>query len=202
MDPFLQYPEPLKPVISSHPDLDIIRKLSLREPGDISIAPSGSTTKIIRNIKGYSSFSRIDGLTEIESWLALPGMSHFLFVTDEGGNSQAPSGIGLLSAGVAFCFITQIARYIENMNLNVDTIRLVQFTPFSLISGKNNDVHIGDAEPIETHLFLNGSLSEDMFEKLLSMSARTCYLHATANNILQPKVKVIHNSREIALTSH
>jgi len=199
MDPFLQYPEPLKPVILSHPELDIIRKLSLREPGDISIAPSGSTTKIIRNIKGQSSFSRIDGLTEIESWLALPGMSHFLFVTDEGGTSQAPSGLGLLSAGVAFCFITQIARYIENMNLNVDAIRLVQFIPFSLSSEKNIDAHNGDAEPIETHVFLNGSLREDMFENLLNMSARTCYLHATANNSLQPKIKVIHNSREICM---
>ena len=200
-DPFLLYPEPLKPNISSHSDLNIIRKLSSREPGNISIAPSGSKTKIIRNIKGQSSFSSNNGLTEIESWLALPGMSHFLFVTDEGGASHAPSGLGLLSAGVAFCFITQIARYIENMKLNVDAIRLVQFIPFSLSSRESTDSYIGDAEPVQTHLFLNGSLSEDMFENLLNMSARTCYLHASANNSLPPKIKVIHNSREISVTS-
>jgi hypothetical protein len=74
-----------------------------------------------------------------ESWLALPGMSHFLFYSDEGGSSLAPSGLGLLSAGIAFCFITQIARYIENMKLNVDGVRLVQKIPFSLLEGTFKD---------------------------------------------------------------
>jgi uncharacterized OsmC-like protein len=124
-------------------------------------------------------------------------MSHFQFVSDEGPGSRAPSGLGLLSAGIAFCFITQIARYIENMKLNVNGIRLVQFNPFSILPGKDDILNIGDAEPIETHLFLNGSLSEEMFEKLLNMSARTCYLHASAHNSLPPNIKVFHNSNEI-----
>ena len=129
-------------------------------------------------------------------------MSHFLFNSEEGQGSKAPSGLGLLSTGIAFCFITQIARYIENMKLNVSGIRLVQFNPFSINKNPNDgSPQIGEAEPIETHLFLNGSLSEEMFESLLNMSARTCYLHATAQNSLPPMIKIIHNSKEVSFFS-
>jgi uncharacterized OsmC-like protein len=196
-DPFLNYSEPLRPINIENPELNIIRKLPLREEGKISIAPPGSLSKIIRNIKGQGRFSDSLGRTEIESWLTLPGMSHFLFVSDEGESSSAPSGLGLLSAGIAFCFITQIARYIENMKLDVNAIRLVQFNPFSIRSGINGSSNFGEAEPIETHLFLNGTLSEEMFEGLLNMSSKTCYLHATALNSLPPKINIIHNSKEI-----
>jgi hypothetical protein len=58
---------------------------------------------------------------------------------------------------------------------------------------------MGGAEPIHTHLFLHGSLADEMFEKLLNMSARTCYLHATAKNSLPPKMKIIHNGRELLM---
>lgn len=37
----------------------------------------------------------------------------------------------------------------------------------------------------------------DIFENLLNMSARTCYLHASALNSLPPKIKLIHNEKEI-----
>ena len=197
MDPFLRYPAALQPIKSNQPEIDIIRKLATREDGNVSIAPPGSATKIIRNIKGHSHFSNPQGITEIESWLGLPGMSHFQFISDERGTCKAPSGLGLLSAGIAFCFITQIARYIENMKLQVNGIRLVQYNPFSITAGENSIADIGRAEPIETHLFLNGTLSEDMFENLLNMSARTCYLHASALNSLPPKIKLIHNEKEI-----
>ena len=197
MDPFLRYPTALQPIKSNQPEIDIIRKLATREDGHVSIAPPGSTTKIIRNIKGHSYFSNPQGITEIESWLGLPGMSHFQFISDEGGTCKAPSGLGLLSAGIAFCFITQIARYIENMKLQVNGIRLVQYNPFSITAGENSIADIGRAEPIQTHLFLNGTLSDDMFENLLNMSARTCYLHASALNSLPPKIKLIHNEKEI-----
>ena len=200
-DPFIRYPKPLQPKVSDETELNIIRKLSLKEKGEIAIAPPGSTSKIIRNIEGQSSFVDSAGLTEIESWLTLPGMSHFLFNSDEGQGSNAPSGLGLLSTGIAFCFITQIARYIENMKLNVSGVRLVQFNPFSINKDENGFSQIGEAEPIETHLFLNGSLSEEMFEGLLNMSARTCYLHATAQNSLPPLIKIIHNSKEVSFSS-
>ncbi len=198
MDPFLHYSEPLRPIVGNESETNIIQKLTSREAGEVSIAPPGSSSKIIRNIKGQGHFVDNLGKTEIESWLALPGMSHFLFTTDEGG-AVAPSGLGLLSSGIAFCFITQIARYIENMKLNVSGVRLVQFNPFSISEGSNQDSHVGAAESIETHLFLNGSLSEDMFEKLLNMSARTCYLHATALNSLHPKIKLIHNDHDLSI---
>ena len=41
---------------------------------------------------------------------------------------------------------------------------------------------------VDTHLFLNGTAAEEICSKLLSISEKTCYLHATASNALLPRV--------------
>ena len=45
--------------------------------------------------------------------------------------------------------MTQLARYIESMKMDIHGVRLVQFNPY--VSGVD-----AGAEPIDTHLYLNG----------------------------------------------
>ena len=107
------------------------------------------------------------------------------------GAGAAPSGLALLSAGIAFCYMTQLSRYIEHMKFNIHGVRLVQLTPFEvLMSGASAR---GAAQPIDTHLFLNGDAPEETHGTLLRIAARTCYLHATAAAALEPVVRVTHN---------
>ena len=86
--------------------------------------------------------------------------------------------------------MTQLARYIENMKLAIHGVRLVQFTPFR---GGAKAV----AEPIDTHLFLNGEAPEDTHLKLLTVAARTCYLHAASKTPTEPNLRIVHNGRPI-----
>ena len=127
-------------------------------------------------------------MTAMETWLQLPGMSHFAFRSDEGGGDRAPCGLALLSAGLAFCYMTQLARYVEAMKLAVGSIRLVQFSPYAN----------GSAGAVDTHLFLHGEAPESVHTNLLSMAARTCYLHASIAAALPPVVKVIYNDTPLA----
>jgi hypothetical protein len=44
----------------------------------------------------------------------------------------------------------------------------------------------GAAKPVDTHLFLHGSASDEAFETLMRIAARTCFLHATLAATLPP----------------
>ncbi len=189
VDPFLDYSAPPQPPGSTAP-VNAIEKLATREAGEVTIAPAATTTRITRKVTGRGRFVDTGGLTEIETWLQLPGMSHFLFRSDEGGADRAPGGLALLSAGLAFCYMTQLARYIEAMRLDVDAVRLVQFSPFTTGAA-------GRARPFDTHKFLSGEAAELQQSNLLTIGARTCYLHATMAAALPPVVKLIHNGNAI-----
>jgi hypothetical protein len=121
----------------------------------------------------------------------MPGASHFRLVSDEGAVGAAPCGLTLLSAGIAFCYMTQLSRYIENMKMNIHGVRLVQLSPY--VAGTN-----AAAEPVDTHLFLNGEAPEETHLQLLTIAARTCYLHAASRTATEPNLRIVHNGRDIA----
>ena len=67
-----------------------------------------------------------DGMYEVDTCLGMPGTSHFRLIGDEGSSDAAPCGLALLSAGAAFCYMTQLSRYIETMKMRIRGVRLVQ----------------------------------------------------------------------------
>jgi uncharacterized OsmC-like protein len=117
--------------------------------------------------------------------MAMPGTTHFEYRTAIGDSSIAPSGLSLVSAAISFCFMTQLSRYIENMKMDINGVRLVQYSPYTISN------QVGQALPIETHLFLNGNAPEEVHSKLLEIAERTCYLHVTACTPLEPEIEIL-----------
>ncbi len=189
-DPFLTHARPPRPA-DPNARRDLVEKTGKVEPGDIQPAAATVTNKLIRNIVGEGRPAGPDGMFATETWLAMPGSSHFRLTGDESGHEAAPGGLALLSAGIAFCYMTQLARYIESMKLDIHGVRLVQFNPY--VTG----VHAA-AEPIDTHLFLNGEAAPETHLQLLTIAARTCYLHAASKTPTEPKLRIIHNGEPIA----
>jgi uncharacterized OsmC-like protein len=189
-DPYRVYaraPRPLEP----NARRDLIEKTGRQEQGASEAAPATVTNKLIRNIFGDGRSLGHDGLFEVDTFLGVPGASHFKLVSDEGAAAAAPCGLALLSAGIAFCYMTQLSRYIENMKMNIHGVRLVQLNPF--VAGPTAAV-----EPINTHLFLNGEAPEETHLQLLTIAARTCYLHAASKTPVEPNLRIVHNGRAIA----
>jgi hypothetical protein len=188
-DPYRVYaraPRPLDPSARR----DLIERTGRVEAGAVELASATVTNKLIRNVLGEGKSLGQDGMYEVDTWLSMPGTSHFRLRSDEGESDGAPCGLALLSAGMAFCYMTQLARYIENMKMNIHGVRLVQFNPY--VAGAN-----AVAEPIDTHLFLNGEAAEEMHLQLLTIAARTCYLHAASKTPTEPKLNIVHNGREV-----
>ena len=189
-DPYRTYARAPRP-LDANARGDLIEKTGRVEAGTPELAGPMVTNKLIRNIIGEGKSLGRDGLYAVDTWLGMPGTSHFRLISDEAGTGTAPCGLALFSAGIAFCYMTQLARYIENMKMHIRSVRLVQRNPY--LAGPTATV-----EPIDTHLFLNGEAQDETHLQLLTIAARTCYLHAAAKTPTEPKLRIIHNGSEIA----
>jgi uncharacterized OsmC-like protein len=188
-DPYRAYARAPRP-LDAAARRDLIEKTGRLEQGTPEPASPTVTNKLLRNIFGEGRALGGDGMYALDTWLGMPGASHFRLVSDEAGDA-APCGLALLSAGIAFCYMTQLSRYIENMKMTIRRVRLVQLNPY--VAGPTATV-----EPIDTHLFLDGEAPDATHLKLLTIAARTCYLHAAAKTPTEPSLRVVHNGREVA----
>ena len=138
--------------------------------------------KIIRTIVGNSCTKANDDTVEVDTVLGLPGMSHFIISMDING-VKAPSPVNIMGAAISFCFLTQTHRYIHHQKFNIEGLRMSQYLTFKESSNGSLDIL-----PLDTHLFVNGTASDEDNEKLIDMSERTCYLHATLAGNLDSKI--------------
>ena len=189
IDPFRTYPHAPRPLDPSE-RRDLIIKTGQVESGTVEPASATVTNKLIRNVHGEGRSVGEEGLYETDTWLGMPGTSHFRLISDESRRDAAPTGLALFSAGIAFCYMTQLSRYIESMKMDIHGVRLVQFNPY--VAG----VH-ASAEPVDTHLYLNGDAPPETHLQLLTIAARTCYLHAASKTATEPKLRIIHNGKAI-----
>lgn len=165
-------------------------KTVVSESGQFAPANPTIEGRQMRDVLGEGSL-REDGLFEVDIWLGMSGMIHFRLAGDVSSGDAVPSGLALFAAGIAFCYITQRARYIESKKLAIRGVRLVQFTPFS---GGERAV----AAPIDTHLFLNGEAPTETHVNLLTVAARTCYMHAVSKTPTEPNLRIVHNGQPLA----
>ena len=75
-------------------------------------------------------------------------------------------------------------------------MRLTQTVDFEV--SEENGAQIGKMAAVDTHLYMNGDASEEEYERLLELSARSCYLHATLATPLEPKVEISLNGNSIS----
>jgi hypothetical protein len=89
--------------------------------------------------------------------------------------------------------MTQLLRYVEHHHMKVRALRLVQLSPCRIASG------VAVAQPLDTHVFVHTEESDEVMERLVQMSARTCYLHAALGATLRPDVTLLVNGHAVGL---
>jgi len=117
---------------------------------------------------------REDGLQEISVDLFQPIGSRFRFLADAMGSTLAPDGLSYLSAGIAFCFLTQVGRYTTIRKWPLESFQMVQDSCFL----PARDGQSPRMQPVVTHLFLQAALEQADAQRVLDMSEQTCFLHA------------------------
>lgn len=205
-DPYRTYTQPPAPLAGANDLPDLIYKTGEVQPGDVVDVSDGAIRRVVRTINGTSKLLDPAGITETDTGLEMPGLSNFAFKSDERAITEpseevAPSGMALIAAGIVFCYITQLTRYIIHQKVDIGGVRIVQYTPFVLAGSPANGSWTGSIEPVDTHLFLNGGADAATHERIMTIAANTCYLHATLIDQLDPIVSVEHNGQPLTHAS-
>ncbi|WP_160309702.1 OsmC family protein [Rubrobacter aplysinae] len=160
--------------------------------GGVGSSYADSQSRIL-HVRGVCTV-REDGVKEVEQRLLQPLGSTFRFLSDEAprfsGKGLAPDALTYVSAGVAFCFMTQFGRYAKITKKTLDDYRLVQDTHLSTGGASDGTGQPGTAEPVETHVYLETPEGEEFARKALDMSEQTCFLHALCRTELKTTVKI------------
>jgi uncharacterized OsmC-like protein len=187
----------------------------LAVPGEDSIYAAGGIEKLLAadtvfGVEGgagsslYTSQKRLlhvratatlrqDGVKSIKVQLFKPIGGVFHFLSDDsalaGGQERAPSGLAYLSAGIAFCYLTQMGRYAHIVKQQLAGYRVVQDSVFSLPGSmaKGSEVR---ASPPDTHTFVDSDEPDNAIRKLVQMGEQTCFLHATCQTDNQTQVSL------------
>ncbi|XYK79016.1 MAG: OsmC family protein [Labrenzia sp.] len=131
---------------------------------------------------------RTDGLKDIQQMQYSPHGTSFRFLSSEDG--RAPDANTLISAGIGFCFMTQFGRFVSMLKLDLPDYRIVQDTHFSLGGASGGTGKAGEAQPVETHVYLKTSEPDETAQEMLDISEQTCFLHAFCRTDLKTKLKV------------
>ncbi|MFY8015823.1 MAG: hypothetical protein ACOVN3_10305 [Limnohabitans sp.] len=187
-DPFKTWSQAPAPLKGADVLDDIVSKT---QPVEVKNPTQPSGWEVGRvDIPIHGSCESANGIGRSVTWANRLGGSAFAIQSDDrSSNDQAPSSLANAYAGIAFCFMTQLLRYVEHHHMKVRALRLVQLSPCRIASG------VAQALPLDTHVFVHTEESDEVMERLVQMSARTCYLHAALSETLPPEVTLILNGQ-------
>jgi uncharacterized OsmC-like protein len=147
----------------------------------------------VLHVRGICTI-RPDGIKAIEQHLYNPHGSIFHYLCEEapenGGKGRAPDAASYIAAGIGFCFMTQFGRYAKIVRKDLRQYRILQDAHFSLGGASGGTGQPGEAEPLETHVYLETGEDDDFARTILDMSEQTCFLHAFCKAELKAKVRV------------
>ena len=128
--------------------------------------------------------------------------SSFAFICDEterqGGKAIAPPPLAYLSAGIGFCYMTQLGRFAHIKKQALDSYRIVQKSAFPFRRASRDGSRAAAMAPVDTQVFLDARFAEDDDgPKLVSMGQQTCFLHAAMRGEHPSRISVELNGKEL-----
>jgi organic hydroperoxide reductase OsmC/OhrA len=145
------------------------------------------------HVRGVGSL-REDGMKELQVACFQPIGSVFHFLSDDsavvGGQERAPCGLVYLSAGISFCFMTQLGRYAHVAKHNMHSYQIVQDSSFSQPAAINDKGETASSAPVDTHVYIGNKEDQEKTQTLLNMGEQTCYLHAACRSAIKTRIKL------------
>jgi hypothetical protein len=171
---------------------DIITKLKAAETVFGVSGGAGSSLqaeqKRTLHVRGIGTL-REDGLQEVQVQLFKPIGSTFRFISDEQGQSAPPSA-AYLSAGIGFCYMTQMGRYAHIVKQDLQSYRIIQDNIFTLNGDTSAETLQATAVPVNTQVFVTMAEPAAAAQKLVSMSEQTCFLHGAMRTVNPTKIEI------------
>ena len=189
--------ESIRPTPAGHFHPDIITKTETVEVQHGVTGGAGSSLKSEqkRTLHVRSDACLLDkGLLQTDIRLFQPLGSSFRFLSDTGTGDTAPPPLAYLSAGIGFCYMTQLGRYAHITKQKLESMRIVQTNGYkqSGAAGPN-----AAATAIDTHVYINADESEDVARKSVRMGEQTCFLHASMREAYPTVLRATLNGKPL-----
>lgn len=189
-DPFKAWRDAPRPLTGGNQPFPIIEKIGPALVTECARPAGWQAGRIDIPIHGASTIAA--GGTRSDAWANRVGGTRFALYSDGGaGSDLLPSGLGYAFAGVAFCLMTQLLRYVEHHKMNVRSLRLVQVSDCEVSGGT------AQTGALDTHIFVHGDEPDNVIESLVHMAANTCYLHAALQSALEPALDLEINGQVV-----
>ncbi|MEU9705580.1 hypothetical protein [Streptomyces sp. NPDC047981] len=176
-DPFLQHSQQPEPAEARPEAVPVGHPVGDKPPVMLTDDNDGTVSWRIRTNGGLNPAT---GLIVSHVWFSEKSPTWTLL--SDPANEAAPAPLVHFAIGTAFCFHTQLCRYVSIRRLPVDAPRLAQLSRFPASGFK----------PLDSGLFLHGQLSEEDATKLMSAAANTCYAHRALTVEVEQRVTVTH----------
>ena len=126
--------------------------------------------------------------------VGVPGTSVFSITCDEGpalgGDDTAPAPLAYFCASIAFCMLTQVARYAKMTKLKVASMRLEQSMRFSMSGSMVAGTMQCGVVGLSQRLIIESDEPEDQVRKMVRMGKQTCYIHSALANPIPTTTEV------------
>lgn len=172
-------------VLAARPGPAIIRKVAeakvehgVRGGAGSSLQPEQRRTLHVRADARLTAHG--EPLRSVVS-LVQPIGSAFEFACDPRGVA-APAPLAYLSAGLAFCLLTQIGRYAAITRQRPYDVRLAQRMQLD-----EPPAPVAAGAPA-THVFLEGAEPANLARQTIGMAAQTCFVHAALRDARPPRL--------------
>lgn len=129
----------------------------------------------------------------------VPGYAAFEMVSDEGrvvgGDDTAPAPLSYLAAGIAFCFLSHVAIYVQGRKLAVASVKLEQKMHFQAAVFHMNDADgeppKGVCESIETRVIVETREPPEAIHRMMEVCEAACMGLQTAINAVPVDIRLV-----------
>ena len=181
-DPFRKYTGAPQPLANAGAAQVLISKLQAA-PSSTPVAAMPAAQRVEFSIGGTCVWTANEAQGRAVSVIERPGSTPYALVGGGAYANSAPSGLAYMAAGIAFCYMTQLVRYVEYLKYKVRAIRLAQTVPWRAGTAPSFG-------PVDTHLYLVSEEPDEVNQRLLAIAANTCYLHAALGSALTTQLEV------------
>lgn len=128
-----------------------------------------------------------------------PDYSSWEVLCDEGtamgGDDAAPSPLGYLIMGVAFCLLTHVQEYLHKAPMKIDRIRVeirAQYAKLPAAPDEGRD-GAGDCDSYTCHVLIDSDEPADKLEHLIAVCRDACMAIATVAKAVPTTTRVYLN---------
>ncbi len=115
--------------------------------------------------------------------------------TAMGGDDAAPSPLGYLIMGVAFCLLTHVQAYLKNSPLQIDKIKVEIRSEYATLhpDPSQGQQGVGRCDAYTCHVLIDSAEPREKVNELVAVCRDACMAIATVANAVPTSTKVFVN---------